>query len=115
MPAHAVESLVDDDAISFPQVAHLCSNHLDCTGDLVPEDLRVEHERDGLSAVVGVVVGSAAEDMQVSAAQTRRGYAHEHVARSRLRPGYIANLQAAYVVENTCPHSVRITCHAALS
>ncbi len=64
----AIETLIDGDAVAEAEVAHRCAQFDHLAGDLVAEDLRLAGERNGLTALVCVVVGLTAVDMEVGAA-----------------------------------------------
>ena len=89
--AEAVAALVEDHRVAGRQVAHLAARGLDDARHFVPEHLRRDVERDGLTETVGVVVGVAFVDVEVGAAEADAGHPHDDVARSDDRVGDVAD------------------------
>src|SRR6185503_3458012 len=67
--ADAIQALIDHDAIPFTQIAHRAANLFDDARDLMPENLRLQGEREGLAVLVCVVVCMTREDVDVSTAE----------------------------------------------
>ena len=105
-PDYAKKSeTIQDHAVTGAQVVDLGADGLDDTGDLVAEDLRLARQRNGPPPVVGIVVGLAAEDVEVGAAEPHRAHPDDHVPWPAHGALHVGHLEPPHITEDAGPHA----------
>ena len=102
--AHAVQALVDCDAVTRLEIAHLAPHVLDHARDLVTQNLGLDAQRDRAAAGIPVIIRTAAIDVQVGPADPHSGGPNQNLVGLQLRHRSIANFQFACVHQDGCPH-----------
>src|SRR5215510_6421373 len=106
VPANTVYSLIDYHPVADAQVLDGATRFFNHTTNFVSQDLRLQRKRDRLTSLVCVVVGMAGKNMGVSAAESDRGNAHQHLMRGDYRSGHITHFDPSHIPEHTRAHGL---------
>src|SRR5215212_6779504 len=105
---NAIQSLIDNNSISFTQILNRVAHLLDDTGDFMSQDLRLQNKRYRLTVLIGVVVCVARKDVHVGAAKSHCRNSNQHFVRRNYRARDVSHLETPHVVQHASFHRLSI-------